>query len=259
MKTINISFQKYYTREYKKTQIYLHHTVSPNRLHNRGPEGDIQHWNNQSYNLGTYAIIDSDGTIYELFPHTKWSNHLGLKKSTFASHNIPYYKLDKTSLGIELDSLGPLIWTKKGYTSYAYPGSFYVSKDRVIDYGQKGFRGHRYYEAYTSEQIEALRITLSNLTNFYDIPKHYNETMWEVSKEALKGVSGIWAHVSVRSDKSDCHPQEDLILMLKELKPKVVIPVPIGKPLIYTNKDKQIKELQNSLSQIGWNKNILFK
>lgn len=256
MKTIDIPFQKYFTKEYKKTQIYLHHTVSPNKLHNRGPQGDIQHWNNQSYNLGTYIIIDSDGTVYQLFSSNKWSNHLGLKKSTFDKYKIPYYKLDKTSIGIELDNLGPLLWTKKGYTSFAYPDIFYVPKDRVIDYGTKGYRGHRFYEAYAQSQIESLEAILRALTDVYNIPKHYNETMWEMSLEALSGVSGIWTHTSVRSDKSDCHPDPKLITMLKDLKPKPVKPTPVGKPLIYTKKDKDHKKLINNLSQLGWNKNI---
>lgn len=252
MKTINIPFQKFFTRHYRKTQIFIHHTVSPNKLHNRGIQGDVNHWNNQSYNLGTYCIIDSDGVVYQLFDHKAWSNHLGLKKSTFDRHNIPYFKLDKTSIGIELDNLGPLIWTHKGYTSYAYPGAFYVPKDRVIDYGTKGFRGHRFYEAYTPQQIESLRLLLSSLTDEYSIPKHYNETMWEVSKEALKGVSGIWTHVSVRSDKSDASPDPKLIKMLKELKPKPYVPIPVGKPIIFTKEYKEHKKLINTLgNQIG--------
>lgn len=257
MKTINIPFQKFFTRHYRKTQIFIHHTVSPNKLQKgRGVQGDVDHWNNQTYNLGTYCIIDSDGVVYQLFDHKAWSNHLGLKKSTFDSYNIPYYKLDKTSIGIELDNLGPLIWTKKGYTSHAYPGLFYVPKNRVIDYGVKGYRGHRFYEAYTPEQIESLRFLLGSLTDEYSIPKHYNETMWEVSKEALSGVSGIWSHTSVRSDKSDVHPDSKLIAMLKDLKEKPKEPTPQGKQLIFTQKGKDHEKLINDLANQMGLKNI---
>ena len=42
--------------------------------------------------------------------------------------------------------------------------------------------------------------------------------MWEVSQDALCGKPGIYTHVSFRKDKSDCHPQKELIQMLKELK-----------------------------------------
>ena len=258
MNTINVPFQKFFTREYIKTQIYIHHTVSPNKLHGRGIKGDVSHWNKQSFNLGTYCIIDSDGKVYQLFNHSKWSNHLGLKKATFNSYNIPYYKLDKTSIGIELDNLGPLIWTKKGYTSYAYPNSFYVPNDRVIDYGEKGFRGHRFYEAYTEEQIHSLKTLLLELTSIYDIPNHYNEDMWDVSLNALKGVPGIWTHTSVRKDKSDCAPQKELIEMLKNLEEKPIHINPIPKvPLVFTKKYLDEKELINTLSEFGWGKKII--
>jgi hypothetical protein len=80
--------------------------------------------------------------------------------------------------------------------------------------------------------------------------------MWEVSKEALKSVPGIWSHTSVRSDKSDCHPQLELIAMLKSLQIKPIIKPSIGKPLIFTEKNNQIKNTNNFLSQIGWRQNI---
>lgn len=257
MTIINIPFQKFFNKKYTKTQIYIHHTVSPNKLHERGIEGDVNHWKNQSYNLGTYCIIDSDGKVYQLFNSSKWSNHLGLKKSTFNKYGIPYNKLDKTSIGIELDSLGPLIWTKKGYTSYTYPHSFYVPKSRVIDYGKKGFRGHRFYEAYTQKQLHSLKNLLVDLTNKYNIPKHYNEDMWDISTDALKGIPGIYTHTSVREDKSDCHPQPELINMLKTVKPKPIYKPPIPKePLVFTEKHNKFKRFINSLSNFGWGKNI---
>ena len=56
------------------------------------------------------------------------------------------------------------------------------------------------------------------LSNKYNIPLDYNENMWNVSHDALAGKSGIWTHVSYRQDKSDCHPQEELINALKKLK-----------------------------------------
>ena len=49
----------------------------------------------------------------------------------------------------------------------------------------------------------------------YNIPLEYNQDMWDVSINALKGAPGIWTHVSYRSDKSDCHPQPELIEMLQ--------------------------------------------
>jgi len=52
----------------------------------------------------------------------------------------------------------------------------------------------------------------------YKIPLDYNPTMFDVSQEALSGKAGIWSHTSFRKDKSDIHPQPELIQMLKSLK-----------------------------------------
>ena len=52
----------------------------------------------------------------------------------------------------------------------------------------------------------------------YNIPLGYRgDKIWDVSEEALKGEVGVWTHVSDRPDKSDCHPQPELLEMLKSL------------------------------------------
>ena len=90
----------------------------------------------------------------------------------------------------------------------------------VVDFVEYkgGFRGFNYFEAYTNEQISACETLIKYLSEKYSIQVNYNEDMWNVSSNALKGESGIWSHVSYRSDKSDCHPQTTLIEMIKNLK-----------------------------------------
>ena len=41
--------------------------------------------------------------------------------------------------------------------------------------------------------------------------------MFHVSMSALKGVSGIYGHCSFRPDKTDIHPQPDMIEMLEKI------------------------------------------
>jgi hypothetical protein len=41
--------------------------------------------------------------------------------------------------------------------------------------------------------------------------------MWDLSNDALAGKKGVYTHVSFRTDKSDMHPQPELIEMLKNL------------------------------------------
>jgi hypothetical protein len=52
----------------------------------------------------------------------------------------------------------------------------------------------------------------------FGIPLDYNADMWDVTNNALDGKPGIWTHNSYRTDKSDCHPQPELIKMLQTLK-----------------------------------------
>jgi hypothetical protein len=43
------------------------------------------------------------------------------------------------------------------------------------------------------------------------------QSPFELNKEALNGLPGIWTHVNVRNDKFDCSPQPELIAMIKSL------------------------------------------
>jgi hypothetical protein len=51
----------------------------------------------------------------------------------------------------------------------------------------------------------------------YNIPKDHKKDMWDISRLAISGSPGIYAHVSFRKDKSDCHPQEESEVLLKAL------------------------------------------
>jgi hypothetical protein len=41
--------------------------------------------------------------------------------------------------------------------------------------------------------------------------------MWGLSNTAIRGNKGIFTHVSYRKDKSDCHPQKELVDVLKSI------------------------------------------
>ncbi|MFW6226355.1 MAG: peptidase C14 caspase catalytic subunit P20, partial [bacterium] len=87
----------------------------------------------------------------------------------------------------------------------------------VVHY-PNGYRGYYYYEKYTDDQIKTTGELLLYWNKTYDIPLDYNDNMWEVNDDALGGKRGIWSHTSYRNDKSDVHPQPELIEMLKTLK-----------------------------------------
>tara|TARA_R110000772_G_scaffold35637_11_gene85867 strand:+ start:8387 stop:9073 length:687 start_codon:yes stop_codon:yes gene_type:complete len=224
-KVVHHEFDKdqYYPNVTEKSQIFLHHTVS-----GVGVAGDINWWEQTPEHVATCVIIARDGTIHTLYRSEVWAHHLGVKikhfdkygverkfrKSVksgkmFVSNNV---ELNEGSIGLELDSWGGL--TKKG--SKFYGGSKEIPIENVVDYGKK-IRGFQYYEKYTTEQIRSLIYLCKYWNDKYKIPIHYRPEMWEISVEALRGTAGLWAHVSVRPDKSDCHPQPELIEALKAL------------------------------------------
>ena len=203
---------QYYPETTPKSQIVLHHTVSGQSV-----SGDINWWKQTPSRIATCVIIHRDGTIHTLFRSEKWAHHLGIKKWIFQKLGLKSYganlKLNKSSIGVELDSWGGV--TKRN-GKYYRTGNKEIPAHEVVDYGRE-IRGFRYYEKYTNAQIESLKYLLKYWNDKYGIPIRYNEDMWGLSRDALSGKPGVYTHVSYRPDKSDCHPQKELISMLKSL------------------------------------------
>ena len=221
---------QYYREVTWKTQIVLHHTVSGN-----GVQGDIDWWRQTPDRIAAHYIIERDGTIHQLFDDKYWAYHLGLKIRDFKEQGLNYINLNKNSIAIELDSWGPLapednfrnnvfrpIDTeyKKLTPDFSKPQ---IPLKHVYEYCTCGkFRNYQWYEAYTPQQVDALHDLLVKLVKRHDIKSRYNEDMWFLSTDALRGEAGIWTHASFRKDKTDCHPQAapyaNLLGMLKTLK-----------------------------------------
>ncbi len=242
-----LSELEYYPNTHEKRQIYLHHTVSPG-----DPMISIRWWRQDRNSRGnrirvaTFVVISgrkrsaaskyTDGEIYQCFSSKHWAHHLGVSsngnrgkianKYRTQSHNV---QLNKNAIGIELASWGPLHPLQNGNYApvdhykdvFKKTGSeagikFQIPASRVIEYPNK-YRGFRFYERYTGAQIESTRQLLVYLCEKYDIPKTYDEGIWDLHEPALRGDKGIFTHTSVRADKSDCHPQPELVAMLKGL------------------------------------------
>lgn len=215
---------QYFRREHPKKQIVLHHTVSGG-----GARGDISWWLQTATRIATCVIIDRQGVIYQCFFSKHWAHHLGVKAKVFRANGFRNtsgrnLRLNQQSIGVELDSWGGLVKGQNGQwfnavwnrTNKRYePGTFKVTNVQKYD---PAFRGFLAFEKYTEAQLKTLKELLLYWKDIYtNIPFDYRESIWDVDKDALKGVPGIYAHVSYRPDKSDCHPQPELIAMLKQL------------------------------------------
>ena len=219
--TVNFAEKNYVKEVTKKTQIVIHHTVS-----GEGVEGDISWWNKLTEKIATHFIIDRLGVVYQLFDEKYWAYHLGTTSEHFKKFSLQYQNLNKSTISIELDVWGPVL----PFEGKFYPVKFnpdtkkYVPNtaakpinDNPEEYCT-GYRGHRYYEMYTTKQLLALQQLLQQLTQRHNIPTVYaGDNFWVANNLALSGQSGIWGHCSFRTDKSDPHPQQQLVNILKSI------------------------------------------
>ena len=211
--TVDFPEDQYIREAQDKNQIVIHHTVS-----GQGVNGDIAWWRKTADRVGTAIIVGWDGKIYQCFGSKYWAYHLGLKTSSNK-------KLNQGSIGIEIDAWGGLVRTNRLW----YPAKWskdlkkFVANTKVapiqnVQTYPNGFRGFYGFERYTDAQIEAVRQLLVFWSERYKIPLDYHADMWDYSRNAMNDKSGVWTHVSYRKDKSDCHPQPELVEMLKSLK-----------------------------------------
>ena len=219
----NLVEGQYYREVVAKKQIYIHHTVSTGN-----PLSAINWWRQQNNGVATFAVIAGrteitnskykDGEIYQCFSSKYWAHHLGLKTSQLAAGGPSNATINKQSIGIEICNWGPLQKNTDGtFTAKGSAGKAIIPANQAIEYPNL-YQGERYYQRYTTAQIESLRKLLVYLCNLYKIDKKYKgDSMFKVTQAALKGESGIFTHTSVRPDKLDCHPQPELIEMLKNL------------------------------------------
>lgn len=219
IETVQFSDNLYIKEIHQKKQLVLHHTVSGD-----GVNGDIATWENDPRRIATCIIVDRAGTPWQLFSSKYWAYHLGAGNEN----------LDKHSIGIEIDNWGGLVLgdgTVKQFglkpdgtarMVYTEPNKHYNVYGKityaVTEYYPNEFMGYNYYEKYTDAQIQTVGELLLYWRMIYGISLVYNEDMWDKSERALRGDNGLWTHVSYRgSGKSDCHPQPELISMLKTL------------------------------------------
>lgn len=206
---------QYVKEQTSKNQIYLHHTAG-----NPSGIGVFNWWKSTTEKVATCVAISGksnstkDGQIVQGFSSKFWAYHLGLKTSAFQKFKLPFKSLDKTSIGVEICNWGWVTETKRGWETYV--GTL-VPESEVVEYSEP-FKGRKHYQKYTDAQIESVRQLLVYWNKVYGIPISYKgDEIFNLDKRALAGEAGVYTHCSVRDDKSDIHPQAEMIEMLKSL------------------------------------------
>jgi len=203
-----LSFDDYVKEETKKQMIVWHHSAGWDNSRRM-----FASWQRDKRGrVATSIGINDDGKVYKGFDERFWAHHLGVDSNHFGRFNLPNVNkyLNRISIGVEVCNAGYLDSdTKESYFDWRPP----EEKILALEY-----KGREYYEKYTDQEIKSLRIwTILNAIR-YNIPLYYRGfDMWELSRDALTGVSGLYTHNSFRTDKSDVSPQPHLIKMAKEL------------------------------------------
>lgn len=187
-----IDNNKYFPEFVFKNKIVLHHTASgPNPI-------NVRSWfisNNQ--HVATAFVVGRDGSIMRLFDEKSWAWHLGVGND----------RIDNSSIGIELCNWGFLTYKQSKF--YNYAGGVVPEEDVVELY----FRGQKYWERYTDEQIDSTKLLLSLLSSNYGIPRTF--AGFHQLDQSLWYESGIFTHTNFLAGKTDCFPQEELLSMLE--------------------------------------------
>jgi N-acetyl-anhydromuramyl-L-alanine amidase AmpD len=196
IKSVKLPAGQWETETAPKKQIVLHHTGS-----GEGAQGDINTWANTPEKVATAFVIERTGQIVQLYPSGQWGYHLGLSHPRWPQH-------DRQSIGIEIDSWGAL--TEKGGKYYTWTNRE-IAADKVITYPGTGYRGFKHYEKYTAEQIQAVKDLVEYLATKYKIPAGFDRSIFDINQRALDQQAGVFAHSSYRKDKTDAHPQPELL------------------------------------------------
>lgn len=206
--------EEYYQDKWKKQAIVLHHTAGGHQ-----PFWTIDGWKRDAaghvataYVVGGLSTSDGDasynGQCLQAYPPEFWAYHLGVRGRS---------DIEKITIGIEICNYG---WVRQ-----APNGKFinYVNKivpeSQVYDLGHL-WRGYQYFHRYTEEQLEVVYQLVKQLSAQFGIPV---KQQWDVSSFEKKTIppvnsfKGVWTHAQVRADKTDCHPQPELIQMLNSL------------------------------------------
>jgi N-acetyl-anhydromuramyl-L-alanine amidase AmpD len=192
----SLKSNQYYQQEQKKDQICLHHTAGGSA------QSSVDWWNSKPDHISTPYLIDRDGTIIETYPPKYWAYALGLTDGTAT---------EKRTIHIELCNWGWLV--KKGSKFYRAGNQLKeIPADQVISYKTE-HRGFLHFERYTQEQIDALVFLIGKLMHDFGIKISNVEKFWHFGAKS----KGLISHTTVRRDKSDIHPQPELIAAIYKL------------------------------------------
>lgn len=179
----------YYATKTAKKSICLHFTVGYIK-------SDTTSLSTRDNHVSVSYVVDRCGRIYEMFPDTEWSYHLG---SGAVGGNGA---MSKQSIGIEISNYGPLKLSGESLLD-AYKNE-YCKVSETEYYYKQSYRGYEYFASMTDVQVDAVVALVKYLGRKHDIPMNFkpDDAPFASNAEAL-AFKGVFYHTNVRKDKFD--------------------------------------------------------
>ena len=188
--SIRPDFESYYYKaKTVKKSICLHFTVGYIK-------SDTTALSTKDNCVSVSYVVDRTGRIYEMFPDTEWSYHLG---SGAVGGNGA---MSKQSIGIEISNYGPLKLSGENLID-AYKNE-YCKVSETQFYDKLNYRGYDYFASMTDVQISATAALIKYLGKKHDIPMNFmpSDAPFASDADAL-AFKGVFYHTNVRKDKFD--------------------------------------------------------
>ena len=147
-----LSENNFIKEETQKTQIVIGHTFNDEMRHFFG----WQHRYNGKYKKTAAFTIDAAGLIYRHF------------EPIYKSNFFDSEELNNKSIVILLENYGSLTKDNEKKEYITWLGDIYNKSKEVID---KRWRNNRYWDTYTTEQVDACLELVSKLCDDFNIPK----------------------------------------------------------------------------------------
>jgi N-acetyl-anhydromuramyl-L-alanine amidase AmpD len=197
-KTYRLPDNKIFKDTYEKTLIILHFTAGST------VEGAFNGWMQQSIQIGTPYIIDTDGTIYQIFDDKFWAYNLGCTGPKAQNH-----KHDKRSVAIETVNMGPLKLI--GDMLCSWPNNYkqkFCMLSETDRYVKATYRGFDYFAAFPEVQKVAIVELVKKISNDFNIPIVLPpaEKLTVFDMDFYDTWKGVASHQNMRSDKTDAGP-----------------------------------------------------
>lgn len=192
--------KEFYPEVVEKDLVVLHFTAGQNA------RGAFNSWMNNPEHVATAYIVDSDGTIYELFDPCYWAYHLGVKGTGIH---------DRRSVGIEIANVGPLKpspgdpnclnWWPNNW------GTLWCQMGEAVRYVRATYRGIDYFATFPDPQVEAVSRLVVDLCERFGIRKTIppRTRREECDLDYFRSYMGVAAHQNFRKDKWDVGPAFD--------------------------------------------------